>query len=592
MKRFILLLVVGIISASCSKENLQSDLKPQFSVNSETEQPVYYQSSTGQYFIHQNDPFDLDNMQAAYDYLAENEETTKSYSFEKGKKLQPTHYALKIYPRSIEEQWAIVAMDDIKITYHPFDYAPVSNTGEEMIKAEVTFEKSPYNAIVKYDVGKGIIKEETYELPIMYVVWPINKPLPEGYDFKIDYQVFIPESQPVTKSKINLNKKERLALEDEALYRAIGKRILYTKPEIQTKQLRDEDDSSDFKILQGYVSVYDTFLNTQVPARRLSMRFQLGTFFYEGTTTDDGYYDITIHTQYHPYLNFSFYFQDSHYLLTLNNSSATYYESQGQVSTIFGPDLYCYKVFTITSDFLAYPISQAVNYYYSGNHPVTRYSSNLPIWINAKTDNGPWPFVSFQMYNNTNIPQIVVNKNLLNQHNYYIGSVLHGLGHYLHYSWYGYVDYAQINEHIRESFACYIGWKLGEKYYFDLGFSPALFYDYVGQNRQDWDYTSAITTNQFSPIFIDLEDSYNQRNNNTHYPQDVISGIPYGDIEDILSFHHTWLSIRDELETLIVNYYNQDDFDSFIEAYDDWYENLEEVWPDLDPDDPNPSPEP
>ena len=73
---------------------------------------------------------------------------------------------------------------------------------------------------------------------------------------------------------------------------------------------------------------------------------------------------------------------------------------------------------------------------------------------------------------------------------------------------------------------------------------------------------------------------------------DVISGIPYGDIEDILSFHHTWLSIRDELETLIVNYYNQDDFDSFIEAYDDWYENLEEVWPDLDPDDPNPSLEP
>ena len=72
MKRFILLLVVGIISASCSKENLQSDLKPQFSVNSETEQPVYYQSSTGQYFIHQHAPFDLDNMQAAYDYWYEN----------------------------------------------------------------------------------------------------------------------------------------------------------------------------------------------------------------------------------------------------------------------------------------------------------------------------------------------------------------------------------------------------------------------------------------------------------------------------------------------------------------------------------------
>ena len=38
--------------------------------------------------------------------------------------------------------------------------------------------------------------------------------------------------------------------------------------------------------------------------------------------------------------------------------------------------------------------------------------------------------------------------------------------------------------------------------------------------------------------------------------------------------------------------YNQDDFDSFIAAYDYWYENLEEVWPDLDPDDPNPFPEP
>ena len=590
MKRFILLLVVGIISASCSKENLQSDLKPQFSVNSETEQPVYYQSSTGQFFIHQNDPFSLDNMQAAYDYLAENEQFTKSGSFEKGKSLQPTHYALKVYPRTIEEQWAIEAMDNIQITYHPFDYAPVSVKGQDVLNVDAAFEKSPYKETLKYDTENGLIKEETYVLPIMYVVWPINKPLPEGYDYKVDYQVFIPEAQPITKSSMTLSKNERLALEDEALYRAIGKRILYTKPEIQTKQLRDEDDSSDFKILQGYVSIYDNFLETQVPAQRLTMRFELGTFIYDGTTTDNGYYDMTIHTQYHPYLNFSFYFQTSHFIITLNNSTAIYYDSQGQMTSVFGPDLYCYKDFAITNSSLAYPIYRAAQYYYYGNHPVTPFDSGIPIWINAKTDYGPWPFVSYEMYNS--VPQIVIKSNILNQHNYYIGAVLHGLGHHTHNGWFSYANYTQINEHIRESFACYIGWKLGEKYYFDLGFSPALFYDYVGQNRQDWDYTWAITTNQYSPIFIDLEDSYNQRNNNTHYPQDVISGIPYGDIEDILSFHHTWLSIRDELETLIVNYYNQDDFDSFIEAYDDWYENLEEVWPDLDPDDPNPFPEP
>lgn len=566
-----LLAFISVIVFLCSCSVVENErMKSMDEETVELIESVFYHQPSGLYLKHQNDPFSLSNMQAAYDKVV----ATKGEGgfFQQGGKLSPTHYALTIYPRTVKEWTEIDNMEDIKVSYHPFDYAPVPGKSAGDYSPNTFFEQSKYTEICTYKTIEGDAeKEETVSLPILYVVWPADKVLPEGYDYTVDYGVFIPSSSLETKSKAALSLQEKRILEKEALVLALGEKAL-----LKTKSFDEQGDSANFKVLTGSVSCFDNTYSGLIPLPNIGMKFELGTFIYDGHSNDIGTFDITIDTQYHPYLNFSFFFRTSKFEVRLANSSSYYQLSLGTVASVFGPDLYGHRDFDLSYlSTQALHAFRAANYYYRGSHEITKYSSPggvrvvIHAYANEHPSNDANSIIEGSFYFLSGIPSIDLYHNRTNKSSNYISATLHELGHYLHYGLTG-NSFSTVSLLIKESFSSFVGWSLGRQYYqqynYYLPYGIDLngnYKDETGQGRQLWTGPS----NVYSPMFVDLQDTYNQGYYSLGYVYDTISGVPYSAIQTIITNCYTWTSVRQALAALVNTYYTQSEFDVFVLFY-------------------------
>lgn len=235
---FCVSLLVGLwgcsdLDETYERENFQTDESTQ----SYSLENVTYHGGTGSYMIPQNDPYTLMNFQNAYVKLANgnsDQVLTRSQMnyFYENAQLEATHYALKVFPKDEKEQWEIELMEDIKVTYIPFDYVQLPEDSEEQLKSISTRsetpiypEVSPYGVVYDdFETLEDIPTEiETIIMPILYVVWPCDKPLPEGIDYVIDYEVFLPPySEEPTRSSTGLSTETLQMLENEAISLALG----------------------------------------------------------------------------------------------------------------------------------------------------------------------------------------------------------------------------------------------------------------------------------------------------------------------------------------------------------------------------------
>lgn len=226
-------------------------------------QQLYYCESINSWVRYQEDPYSLSNFQEAYDLLS-SDPSTKS-SFVDSAHLKATHYAIRIYPKTEEELSFIENMDDIRISYHPFDYYPVTISGETSERNTISFEENPYK-IVHSDIETSSgrhINQESFPLPVLYVVWPINKPIPNSIHHKIDYEVFLPKYVITTRSFSSVEKTNLSLLEDKAISLATG----MNSRRISTKS--ESPDSLNYKTLRGSITCLDNYSNSYLPLGRL-----------------------------------------------------------------------------------------------------------------------------------------------------------------------------------------------------------------------------------------------------------------------------------------------------------------------------------
>ncbi len=78
-----------------------------------------YNEVVDAWMVPQADPYTLENFPKAYDKLAAQKSTqtlskAQAAEFAASKKLAPTHYALKIYPKTEAEQWQVEMMEDVQ----------------------------------------------------------------------------------------------------------------------------------------------------------------------------------------------------------------------------------------------------------------------------------------------------------------------------------------------------------------------------------------------------------------------------------------------------------------------------------------------
>jgi hypothetical protein len=308
MKRNLFYVLPALILAGCAQDfDLAENAMVEPRKSEATSEPMtraldgaVFNEVTGNWMIGLADPFALANVQAAYYKLAaglsaQSLSKSEAAEFAAGKKLAPTHYTLKIYPKSEEEQSRVETMRDVNVAYQPFSYSQL--TREEAAKVERsgnirsatnTFaERSPYTVTHNYtDVTDGgPTGPVTYQLPILYTVWPASKPLPADLEYVMDYPVYLPEhpeaqAGKTTSLRSTSSSDVEIHLFREAVALSRGEDAAPARDENSTRA--GGPPSSMWATVSGTLKNYDSVAQCDAPLANLSIGFQYGSL---GSTT-------------------------------------------------------------------------------------------------------------------------------------------------------------------------------------------------------------------------------------------------------------------------------------------------------------------
>lgn len=584
-------LLILMLLAGCAKTNeLATPSENGDNTNDEVVQllprnldKAVFHEGAQNWMIPQNDPYTLANFQATYDRLASGSSEqyltrTETAEFTPSQKLIPTHYALRVFPKNEEEEWKIEMMEDVKVRYIPFDYVqltedeierlPIAKTRSMEGNSPEVSDTAKFSESYRYSVTytdlttvEGHVPDQTFILPILYVVWPVDKPFPEDMEYEIDYPVFLPPyDTPSTRVAAGLSFDSLQTLEAEAISQALG--ILVPKQKMETRASA---------ALGGYMQTRDNYLNTYVPMPRLRIKYELGSFIVETRTDEFGFYSIAI-----PYIPMGiqhvFYvlFQDPQgkWKITKENATTPFNGGYAINAGAPKPGMNNQDIHMIAGERQANEIHRAVSYLYGNHNPYFSLPS-IPDGIRIIADSHSHPSWngSFTSYasNSSGNPWITIYNNG-NTNARVMGTVLHELGHFAHWSAYK-SSFSGIHGLLKESYASYAGWYLGEAYYASQGWTKtSQSQDITGQARQGWKKTGS---NHYSPLFVDLVDNYNQGTGRPAYPNDEARNVSPGRIFTIINHASSWT----EFKQLIRQYNGSTQLEAYLADYDYWFAN-------------------
>ncbi len=552
MKKFISLIVL-FLCLGCSKSDygisIDSEANRYYSdrfmldlstkTNAETSKTydTLYQQSTHLLLVNKGDPYRLSIIQSAYQKL-------KSDGIIRDVDLHATHRAITLYPRNEDELSSIEKMEDIIVSPFPFEYTPIPLCAEkeycvfpELIKYRVTCEYPDNNTV-------------ELEMPILYSVWPIDKELPLDYDYTINYDVYLPNYSVINDTQI-INALQ--LIEEEAFYINAG------------KQTRDHLPRETL-YFSGNISSYDNVLDENLPLINLKVRRQLGSNIQDVFTDSNGDFSTSGPTG----SSLSIVFQHDKWKITSGSSSTAYTQSQGSYNnSISGVNW--------TTDSFVGSIHRGANYCFTGNHPVTVPQTSSAIRISMTGTYETWygrlntgPFST---------PYIQIPNNHMYGNHCVFSDVCHELGHYFHYLYRGgWLSFITMHHLFRESFAHYVAWRLSHCYYTfynggidDPDIGSFTWNSAFGKDAQTWTPIPNDPDYYYSPIFIDLIDSYNQHLLDPAYNFDTISGKPDSLIESLVTDYDNWSQIRTRLQYYVYTYYTQYQLDQFVAPYNEYF---------------------
>lgn len=541
-----------------------------------------YNEVVDAWMIPQPDPYTLENFQKAYDNLAAGKSAqtlTKAQAgeFSVGKRLAPTHYALKIYPRDEAEQWRVEMMEDAQVAYIPFDYAQLTQDEAQKVEkankrsAANTFaEKSPYTITYDYTEGTdgGPTGPQTFQLPILYTVWPADKPLPDDLEYVVDYEVFLPHSAATQAKSVEA----LTTLENEAVSAAFG---------IPASTLTGALTRAPaiWNISRRLVT-YDDTLNDFAILPNLKVRVQSGTFISDTNSDASGFVTFSLPVPMLPITpttiaqaDITFTYQDpqGRWKIITENSTNPY--SVTVFSRFYGSGGLPMPIFALSSgDRQENDIHRAMCYFFNGQIVFPKYipSGGLKIIAYDESGDAKGSFAA---------PSTIRVYNFNGTQAEVIGTIMHEVGHFTHYQ-NNVSRFINTDDFLIESFARYSGWYLGEQYYKSRGWThPGGNPDIVGQTTQSWYKTydtyfmwdnKPYYYGWYSPLFIDLADDYNQGANSSYYPNDTIQGVSASSVWSIITNSTTWAGTG-QCRSRIVNLVGSSpDFSDWIDDFDYW----------------------
>lgn len=296
-------------------------------------------------------------------------------------------------------------------------------------------------------------------MPIMYAVWPLEKPLPEDMDYEIDYEVFIPYQAAQTRS-VGLNEEAIQVLEREAINLAL---------EITPTTRIIIDPGIYVRTVAGKIEYYDHYLQKNVPQPNLIQRFQLGSNIWRTTTNSNGDFSITA-----PIPNeasYSHVFEQPKWKITTENSTAPISTPCQTVGYWWGGTTKKEVTICPSNSGLAYDINPIISYYFNGSHSIQKWYYEEGIRVIAAARVHEAYDAVFYCGNNISQAYIEIYLNLKGRDSILAGAVAHEFGHFTQFGERGGSDgLAAVNKLLVESYANYVGWHVGESYYVSLGY--------------------------------------------------------------------------------------------------------------------------
>lgn len=490
-----------------------------------------------------------------YDYSVFAHELKSTIGCETRQVPSPTHYALKVYPRSPEEQSIIESDNELKVSYIPFNYRAVSDRLAREYGSK-RIEKATLKEQVKYQYNYLIEKEDgttqtiSQNMPVLYVVWPIAKEIPSDLDYSIEYKVILPDYYKGTEVYGVLKETEN----------AIVARNSGQAPGTKASQ--------SSRVFSGYLVNYDDLVDSCLAMPNLRVRFQLGSNIIDTYTDENGRYSINAPIG----STLSYVFEHTRWKITENNSTVPNSIVVGEASSTFVNNM------TTTLSSIECPIHRALSYYFLSNcHPIVVPASNymLQVKLTRSQENWGGVFVSPLF----SAPYIQISDNRAYNTGSMFANVCHELGHYSHYFYKNNrLAYSSMHSMFKESFASYVSWVISYDYYRGTGATETSRWSfYLGQDYQNWTKYYTGDLGYYSPFFVDLLDDFNQYienapisgQNDLNY--DSISGLPHSLIKSIATDNRIWSEIKSHLSSYIGVYFSQSDYNSFIAPYDYYF---------------------
>lgn len=436
------------------------------------------------------DPYNFKNIKYAYQLLKNKKVDMPDID------IKPTHNYLRFLPKN-EKEWDVLKKDTNLLIYdYPLDYE---------LKTEGTFYHDP-------SLPDSTI---TYQ----YVVIPIGDSIP-NLPYELLYEVYIPEKDTKYQDTKYTNWLDELEYESVKLTGNLPDDLA---PEDSTKGWFWPSKWTP----KGHIYVWDDILQRSIPLVQATVRARWFVHISKDLTDFNGYF-ATGRFRYK--VNYSIKWERSKFDIRNGNLLQAWYNGpkkrgDWELNIVSGKSL-----MYATMHRAAYKMFYG--YIYGLNRPSSAGKTKL-CYIHANGTGvfwGDWIDMGI-------LPDIKIwgksygaNKTT----NIVFATTIHELAHLAHWKHITGFYYCQTSEIVYESWATAVEWYLTCQSYLYYGWkynNDAAKYYYHEKGKQEWPLEG---TWNYSPIFIDLLDQWNQRygftyyhydhNGNTAYPNDNVSG--------------------------------------------------------------------
>ncbi len=465
-----------------------------------------------------DDPYRIDNMRAAYDLLV-NEGVTPPIS-----SIEPNYRYVKVLPDDEEGLDNLEADTNLLLFDFPLHY-------------EIVVNGVYYHDPTVLDSA----------LNWFYAVVPSDYVFPTGNTVEDIYEVFIPEENTDFFNQLE------------------------TKSYLLTGNLTDEEDISvDLAgsqqgntrfIPSATIRVYDDVVGDYIPVQGAKVTARYCTKTASGITDATGY--CTINKNFKYSVTYAVKWERAYWDIRKGALGQAYYNGPKTQNS------WNLDISTGISSVIAITHCAAFKFYYGNclglRRPILNIGKTKIACYNQSFNWGSgccwgtWSLLGVA-------PDIIVATSGVPT-DYIFGTAIHELSHQSHLLYMGLSTYIQLAKEIHESWASAVEWKLTNHYYKDeLG---CIGYDYI-YNYQTWHPGTKPggKTDCYTPLFIDLMDDLNQRNNSSLYPNDMIFGYTLQYIQNnILSTTYGLTSFRTALKNHKINGTTDAQVDSLMALY-------------------------